>query len=467
MRQRPFPKSGRRDFIKQGAIISLGFSGLSAFAKSSLLASPLGVKVGFGPLIKDPEGVFDLPQGFSYKIISRWGDEMDDGFLVPGKADGMATFPLDEHRCILIRNHENVADDPKEGAFGEDYSRLSKIEKARVYDSGFGKNPALGGTTTLIYNHQTGEVERQYLSLAGTTRNCAGGPTPWGSWVTCEEDVSKAGSKMEVDHGYCFEVPASEEISLADPIPIKAMGRFNHEAICVDPNTGIVYLTEDRSDGLLYRFIPYEKENLHGGGKLEAMAFMDRDQAETRNWPGLDEEPIPLNRPFAVRWLELDNVEAPDDDLRYRGYEAGAARFARGEGMWFGDGEFYFACTNGGKIQKGQIWRYVPSPMEGSDDEMEKPGMLNLFAEPNDKETLKYCDNLTVSPFGDIMLCEDDSDPRVIGITRKGEPYIFAHNTGYKSELTGVCFSPNGKTMFVNIQHAGLTLAIEGNWPVL
>lgn len=463
--QRSYPKVARRKFLKQGALVSLGFSGLGAFAKTAgsiLVQDPVQ---GFGPLLNDPEGIFNLPEGFKYKIISQQGSEMSDGLLVPGKADGMAAFALDEDRCIVIRNHENVPEEPKEGAFGLKHELLDRLPKEKFFDFGKGKEPALGGTSTFVYNHNSGEVEQEYLSLAGTTRNCAGGLTPWGSWITCEEAVDRAGGNKEVDHGYCFEVPASAEPSLADPVPLKAMGRFNHEAVVVDPRTSIVYLTEDRPDGLLYRFLPNEKGNLSAGGRLQALAFENHDQAETRNWAGLDAERVEIGKQIRVRWIDLDNVESPEDDLRYRGYDAGAARFARGEGMWFGEDEFYFACTNGGTIQKGQIWKYQPSMMEGGPDELKSPGVLSLFAEPNDKELLKYCDNLTISPWGDLIICEDDHDPRLVGINPKGETYLFGHNVGYKSELTGACFSPNGKTLFVNIQHVGLTLAIEGPWP--
>jgi len=451
----------RRQFLKQSGAISLGFLGLHHYVA---FAKPIAPRIGYGELVPDPKGILNLPKGFSYKIISRQGETMTDGLLVPGKADGTATFSAGKGRTLIIRNHEVSAGNAKDGAFGDDYKLLSKVPHAAFYDFGKGKRPSLGGTTTLVYNHRTQTVESQYLSLAGTNRNCAGGLTPWGSWLTCEEDVSRAGEIAQKDHGYVFEVPASVKPQLARPVPLKAMGRFNHEAVCVDPKTGIVYLTEDDSAGLIYRFIPAQKGNLAKGGKLQALAIRGQKSADTRNWESLKTPKFPAATLTSVEWIDIDQVEAPENDLRLRGYDKGTARFARGEGMWFGSNELYFACTNGGHISKGQIFRYVPSPYEGTPREKENPGKLELFVEPNNRTLVKNCDNLTVAPWGDLIVCEDDEHPFVVGVTPKGEFYKVAENTGYPSEFAGGVFSPDGSTYFVNIQHAGLTLAITGPW---
>ncbi|MBA4056667.1 MAG: phosphatase, partial [Marivirga sp.] len=407
---------------------------------------------------------FNLPKGFTYHVISKQGTPMSDGFLVPGKGDGMATFKGKNNTTILIRNHENVPNDFKNGAFGQNNELLSKADKRKFYDYGNGKLPGLGGTTTLIYNHSTKKVEREFLSLGGTIRNCAGGPTPWNSWITCEETVEKANGTLEKDHGYCFEVPASEKIGLAEPEPIKGMGRFNHEAIAIDPKSGVVYLTEDDGEGLIYRFIPQVPGKLQQGGKLQALTFKAQPSFDTRNWAGISPSTLEPGKTHSVSWIDMEDIESPNNDLRHRGFAKGAARFARGEGMWYGNNEIYFACTNGGSNKSGQIFRYKPSSFEGTSRENEVPGVIELFAEPNDKKILKYCDNLTVSPWGDVVLSEDDDHPFLVGITPSGEYYKLGENVGYESELAGVVFSPDGSTLFVNIQHAGLTLAIEGPW---
>src|SRR5690606_38698881 len=249
--------SSRRQFIKSSGIATLGFMGLYQFVNPMLAQS---ASPGYGPLIKDPKGILNLPQGFTYKIISQMGDKMDDGLLLPGSADGMGAFKGKKNKTIVVRNHEISPDSLELSGYGKKNELLSSLKSEQFYDFGRGVLPALGGTTTFVYNEKTGELEKQFMSLAGTIRNCAGGVTPWNSWLTCEESTVKTGAydgRAEKDHGYVFEVPATDKINLADPIPLKAMGRFNHEAVAVDPSTGIVYLTEDRGDGIFYRYIPH------------------------------------------------------------------------------------------------------------------------------------------------------------------------------------------------------------------
>lgn len=461
----------RRNFLRQSGLVSLGFLSLQAYisacgeaASSTSQAAPAagGLHQGYGPLLPDADKILELPKGFSYRIISRQGTEMADGFLVPGRADGMASFAGPDGKVIVVRNHEVSPDDFENGAFGPKLDRLSRLEQQALYDYGRGKLPGLGGTTTFVYDPLRGTIDLEYLSLAGTIRNCAGGLTPWNSWITCEETTVRADAELEQDHGYTFEVPVSASPQLTKPIPIKAMGRFNHEAVCVDPRTSIVYQTEDRSDGLIYRFIPNEAKNLHSGGRLQVLAIRGQQSFDTRNWASLSTEKMAINQAYDVEWLDIDDILAPEDDLRFRGFELGAARFARGEGMWFGDGELYFACTNGGDQEAGQIFRYVPSPHEGTERETEQPGQLAIFVEPNNTDLVESCDNITVAANGDLILCEDKATPRIIGVTPKGEIYHLARNIGYESEFAGATFSPDGKTLFVNIQHAGLTLAITG-----
>lgn len=444
----------RRTFIKQTMAVSAGFAGLSFYLS--------GYKFPEERALVEVNKWLELPKGFTAKIISKWGDTMDDGLLVPARADGMAAFEVGG-KTVIIRNHENSQLPSAFGAFGQDMSLVKKLRPDQFFDHGFGKTPGLGGTTTMVFDDAGQKVEKQFLSLAGTNRNCAGGPTPWNTWISCEEDVTNKGTECESYHGYNFEVPASGD-GLINPIPIKAMGRFNHEAVAVSPETGIVYQTEDRPDSLIYRFVPNQPGELHQGGTLQALAIMNVPSFDTRNY---DEEAISVGESLEVEWITLNQVDPEEDDLRFRGFAAGATLFARGEGMWYGNDEVYFACTSGGKNKSGQVFKYKPSPAEGTRAEKQNPGKLTLFAEPNDKEILKYCDNLTVAPWGDVIIVEDTPDAYMRGIRPDGEIYNIGRNIGSKSELAGVCFSPSGKSLFVNVQEEGLTFSITGPWEKL
>lgn len=458
----------RRSFIKNTTLVSLGFLGLNRFAaNSAFLNTYENPNVGFGPLSHRWGDALSLPKGFTAKIISRSGDKMADGLLVPGMYDGMGTFALGGDKTLLIRNHE-MNDQESASPFGPDNHLLNNVKPEQFYDFAGGNHPCLGGTTTMIYNEATQQTELQFLSLTGTIRNCAGGVTPWKSWITCEETSltqAEGGRQLEKSHGYNFEVPATTKIGLTNPLPLKAMGRFVHEAVAVHPQKGIVYQTEDLTDSAFYRFLPNQYGKLHQGGKLQCLALTDWKGADTRNWATLTTDAFPKKKSFRVHWIDLDDPESPDNDLRLRGQQKGAACFANTEGIWFGSNELFFACTRGGNKGTGQIFRYVPSKYEGTPQEKDSPATLELFLEPNDTEIFQNCDNLTIAPWGDVIICEDKHDARIIGITPKGETYTIAKNIGFSSsEFAGPVFSPSGKTLFVNVQQPGLTLAITGPW---
>lgn len=429
------------------------FLGATASAFAAMVASGCstigagnpsrGGKIGYGGLIPDPGGLMDLPQGFSYRVISQLGETMSDGFTVPDAADGMGCFDLPGGKIALVRNHECMPGrHDGGGVMGKAYDYVAKSLV-----------PLPGGTTTIVLDARTLAVEKQYRSLAGTIRNCAGGETPWGSWLSCEEFVASPDGRINKDHGWTFEVPADAP-GLVDPVPLKAMGRFNHEAACVDPRTGIVYQTEDREDSLLYRFIPNVRGNLARGGKLQALVLTDGVR-DTRNWGGVAFAPYTRR---AVRWIDLDDVEAPKDDLRQRGAAQGAAIFARGEGIWMGEGEMFFCCTSGGTAKLGQIFRLDVS---GATDE------LHLFFESTSPDQFNYGDNLTIAPWGDLIVCEDQYsktvDNYLRGIAPSGVAYPLAR-ARVQTEWAGACFSPDGRTLFVNLYSPTKTLAITGPW---
>ena len=417
---------------------------------------------GFGPLVEDSSQTLDLPQGFNYSVIAQVGAPMSDGFTVPGLPDSMSAFKGPAGRVVLLCNHElNVKS--KSHAFTGIVNPLGSNILKKIYDPAVGK----GGVSTLIIEEKSLQLDQHFLSLAGTLRNCSGGATPWGSWLSCEESVVKAGESGAVrDHGYVFDVSAKAR-GLQTPHPLTALGRFNHEAAVVDPNTGIVYLTEDRNDSLFYRFLPFRPGELRAGGRLQALAILSHEGGQTANRFGQD---IPLGKALPVRWVPLDNVQAPEDDLRIRGRDLGASQFVRGEGMVVQVSPqkrsmIWFMATSGGPKELGQVWRYQPSIEEGNPGEAQHHGQLELFLEPANAAIQNHGDNLALAPNGDLIICEDSAtEQRILGVTPQRGVYLIARNPRSDSEFAGATFSPSGKTMFVNIQHRGITLAIQGDW---
>ena len=435
----------RRNFI--GAT-GAAFSGLllnGCTGRSAPLTSAPSSFADYGPLVPDPAGMLDLPRGFSYRLLSSLGNAMTDGCTVPDKADGMGCFSLGNDEIVLIRNHELV---PADDAGG-------------VLAKGFGTRDGAivpGGTTSIVLDATTLEVKREFRSLAGTIRNCSGGITPWGSWLTCEEAPTGPGQRfgegLAENHGWVFEVPANAT-GLIDAVPLKAMGRFNHEAACVDPRTGIVYLSEDRDDSVFYRFVPTTPGRLGDGGLLQAMVV--EGLSDTRNWTSAD---MAVGSRHTVRWIDCDDVGSPNDDLRSRAAAKGAALVARGEGIHTGTDEIFVCSTNGGQRKLGQILRLVP----GTGGE---PDQIELFFESQSKDQFNYGDNLTVGPNGHLIVCEDQYtevvDNHLRGITPDGRAYTLGR-LRMQTELAGGCFSPDGKWFFVNAYSPTRTLAITGPW---
>ena len=300
----PIGFSGRYWLKGAAALFSAGPGLGRVFAAASGGDSPRAL--GYGRLKSDPRGILDLPAGFGYRAISRTGEPMDDGLRVPGLPDGMHAFPGKAGRVRLLRNHE-LLPDARDTAFVHLPEGPDAGVRARMYDRAVGR----GGVTTLVYDTGEGKLEREFLSLAGTLRNCGGGPTPWGSWISCEEMVIRRGEYgAEKDHGFNFEVPSGSN-DLSKAVPLIPMGRFNHEAVSVDPNSGIVYQSEDRPDGLIYRFLPRSRGELMKGGQLQALAIQGHPHLFTGNW-GFGAR-VPLGVRWPVSWVGLDSVEAPED----------------------------------------------------------------------------------------------------------------------------------------------------------
>ncbi|MGB3806867.1 MAG: alkaline phosphatase PhoX, partial [Erythrobacter sp.] len=235
------PRPDRRQFLAATGSAFAALLASGCMTRGAALPEAPPAFDGYGPLVSDPAGMLDLPRGFSYRVLSSLGDPMSDGGTVPDKADGMGCLDLGNDEIVLVRNHELVPGDDAGGPIAKGFgTREGEIVP--------------GGTTNIVLDARTLAVKRQFRTLGGTIRNCSGGVTPWGSWLTCEEAPTGPGQRygegLAVNHGWVFEVPCDAS-GLVEPVPLRAMGRFNHEAACVDPATGHVYLTEDRDEGVL------------------------------------------------------------------------------------------------------------------------------------------------------------------------------------------------------------------------
>lgn len=445
----------RRTLLRRSAILAAGvaaaslpFDALAARTAHAAPGSGRPTGLDYGPLYPARDAttgltLMSLPRGFSYLTTGWTNDPMDGGAPTPGNHDGMAAFRTPSGTVNLVRNHERG----NGTAFG-----------TPAYNPTAG-----GGTTTVRFDPEAGAFLGASPSLAGTIRNCAGGPTPWGTWLTCEETTQISANGMR--HGYVFEVPA-EGVSAAEPIP--AMGRFSHEAVAVDPATGIVYETEDAGGTSgFYRYVPSVPGQLARGGRLQMLGIGAAAYTTNRDASGTTYDDL--------RWVDIADPDPVVNTTATRPYSQGLAQggatFARLEGAWYADGTVYFISTSGGPANLGQVFAY----------DLAADTIRVLFASP-DADTLQAPDNMCVSPRGGIVLCEDGSGVDFVhGLTTDGEIFRFAENLAdlrggtagkpvaaadYRgSEWAGACFEPkNGNWLFLNMQSPGITFAITGPW---
>ncbi|MDV3237223.1 MAG: PhoX family protein [Gammaproteobacteria bacterium] len=480
-----------------GAIGSLGAlysRQASAAASGATRLAPVPGPYGpLAPVADRATGLelLQLPRGFSYTSLGWTGDLMDDGQPVPDRHDGMAVL---QHRrddgngqTVIVRNHERGVGTPIQAPGMYDTGVIS--------DDGHTGTPG-GGTTTLTWHD--GRLHAMEASLGGTLVNCAGGPTPWGTWLSCEEVKSNAVSADGHRHGYVFEV--HPDPARTSGRPIIGMGRFKHEAVAVDPRTGYVYLTEDdRNKSTLYRYVPDDTSgrpgSLANGGRLQAARVRGRRNADLGvaaigdryqlEWVDI-EDPDLDNLPAPAGFPDIDAGETLSGPFA-QAWTAGALRLSRGEGIWHAGDSLFIVDTATGVDAAGRrghgdgaVWVLdLPSQT-----------LRALFVSGN-QLAANNPDNVTVSPRGGVVLCEDGGESldrygpgaRLLGLTPTGESFYLAKNNAEltstaiadagkqvaegdyrRGEFCGACWDPAGTTLFVNIQTPGITLAITGPW---
>ncbi len=400
-----------------GAVFGLG----STFWNRAI-AEPATPGTGpYGDLREPDDNGLALPAGFTSRIVARTGEPVGrTGYLWPTAPDGAAVFATSSGGWIQTVNHETIA-------------------------------TAGGGVSAIEYDG-SGAIVDAYRILAGTNVNCAGGPSPWGTWLSCEEyDLTEA-TEPAVP-GFPFGPGVAGQVWECDPagsttdgVALPALGKFSHEAVAIDPATNVVYLTEDQGDGHFYRFTP-DTANVGGvadltSGTLEAAVLASP-------------EAVPAGS-SAVSWIEIPDPGAVTAPTRR---QVSASVFQRGEGAWFDSGVVYFVTT-----RDDRVWAYdtvresieVIYDLETGGGELEEP------------------DNVTVHPMsGELFVAEDDGNLELVLITpptpagtRTSAPFMrISGQEG--TEVAGPCFDPSGTRMYFSSQrglggNGGITYEVTG-----
>jgi secreted PhoX family phosphatase len=465
----------RRQLLGRTSAVGLGiaFAGsIEAIAGPGTALAATAAPNGYGPLVTDPAGLLALPRGFSYTVVARAGETtLDEGGATPSDADGTAAFAR-VGGSTLVNNHEIGSDEP----YGV------PVTAGLTYDEN-----ARGGTTTIEVD-KDGARLGEYVSVAGTHNNCAGGITPWGTWLTCEETEDKAGKVVNgkpllKNHGYVFEVDPHSQTANLDKaaVPLTFLGRYAHEAVCVDPATSAIYLTEDAASplGLYFRWTPpagfqpgkgallalAQSAGGANAGSLQAMscsaAGVHLDDLSQALTPGTA---------YDVTWVDVPDRDATTTSVRKQFAATGqVTRSRKLEGQWWGDGGAYFVASfarsgEGGdgsvNTHDGQVWFYDPS-----DETITLKTIFGKNPDPSVEGGYDGPDNITVSPYGGVILAEDGEGlSHLVGVTEAGTAYALARNEINESEFTGPTFSADGKVLFANIQDPGIVFAIRGPW---
>lgn len=482
----------RRTVLKAGAVAALAGPFAGFFAREANAAPPpWQPELVDVPDLRDGVVRLQLPRGFSYRSFQHAGEQLSPGVTIPGRHDGMAAFAGPNGASLLVRNHEILG------------SGSPFATNPPPYDSG-----AIGGTVNTLVTGE-GVVLASRASLTGTMGNCAGGPMPWGSWVTCEETVNGPdvfddfnrgeappdtyvdNASLQRKHGYVFEVPAD---GASDGEPVRATGRFAHEAIAYSPNEDVFYLTEDDFGfpSGFYRYVPPTRpgptRRLRDGGRLFMLAVLGVPEARL-------EAAKRVGVRVPVRWVEIENPDptfpmnrrgtkptVTNDEAIHavaeQGWVQGAAYFSRLEGAAYDSDIVYFVSTQGGGERApwkrgdpavpqpgfgsgfGQIWAYHT-----------RSQTLELVYVSPGPDELDFPDNITTRN-GTLVICEDSANGNYLrGLTPGGVLFDIARNVIPKGsdiggdEFAGSTFSPDGRTLFVNIQAStGMSIAIFGSW---
>jgi len=490
----------RRQLINRGSAIGAGAVALSlGLSTGETAGARPGESQGstklFPPLKASSKDLLALPAGFSYEVVAKAGvTSIHDGSgtiigKTPDRTDGTGVFKA-ERGYRLVQNHELSP-----GA------TLPVPQVAdTVYDTG-----VTGGGCTIVEVSRAGRRRSEWVGISGTVSNCAGGVTPWGSWLSCEETEVKtgniiAGQKLEADHGFVFEV-FPDRPSAQLPKPIKAWGRFSHEAVVVAPNRTQVYLTEDASspNGLLYRWTapdgyriqPRMANDLDGNqGALEALIVLAPDGSILPDLAYVTSAQI--GRPFLTRWTGVPDRQAATTSVRKQFSGSDVTRSKKLEGAWGTRNGLYFAASfafaasdlpaNATK-HDGQIWYY-----DYADETLTLKAYFPynelLHTEgPNWEATLGDSldlafdgpDNVHVSPYGSLVIAEDGNTANhlfswseELGAQAIARNQIVLEQSSLGgnvyAEMTGPTFTPDGSLLFANVQEPGHTFVIRGPW---
>jgi secreted PhoX family phosphatase len=444
--------------------------------------------------VDDPNGMLSLPAGFSYTIVSIAGTtSLVTGQKSPDRPDGTGAFRVGSG-TRLVQNHELSpgAANPVPAIAGT------------VYDAGI-RN---AGGCTVIELGTDGSRHAEWVGLSGTISNCAGGVTPWDTWLTCEETEARAGTAFGAngiaaqDHGWIFEV-APDESGRQYPQPIKAWGRYPHEAVVVMPDRRTVYLTEDASgpNGLFYRWTAPSGTRLRPGvlqrlepdaGTLEALRVRNTDGTWVDDLSRFTSAHI--GRELDVAWVMVpDRFAATTSTRKQFAVPGEITRSKKLEGAW-GDGDgVYFAASYafhedipkspGVSPHDGQIW-YLDQRRQTLTLKAYFPWIRELHApspagawtpwtleqQRTVPDVFDGPDNVHVTPWGGLVLAEDGVGLNgLIAWTEAAGAFRLARNDilfqgTENSEMTGPTFSPDGKVLFANVQEPGHTFAITGDF---